>query len=68
MAGRPPQHEYLKDAMATLGLTRAEFADRVGTTRRALDNWLLQEGSSEFRTMPEMAWKFIGEILENSKK
>jgi DNA-binding transcriptional regulator YiaG len=62
------QQEFLREAMATLGLTREQFADRIGTKKRGLDNWLLPSESKEFRPMPEMAWKFIREILENHKQ
>lgn len=64
-----PQQEFLRDAMALLGMTRDEFAVRIGTSRRRLDNWLLPSDSKGFREMDEMAWKFIREILQhNSKK
>jgi aspartate carbamoyltransferase catalytic subunit len=62
------QQEFLRDAMAKLGMTRDQFADRIGTSRRRLDNWLLPSESKGFRDMDEIAWKFIREILANSKK
>jgi len=62
------QQEFLRNAMAQLEMTRDEFAVRIGTTRRRLDNWLLPSESSGFREMDEMAWKFIREILQNTKK
>jgi aspartate carbamoyltransferase catalytic subunit len=49
--------------MAALDMTRDQFADRIGTSRRRLDNWLLPSDSKGFREMDEMAWKFIREIL-----
>lgn len=62
------QQEFLRDAMEQLGhLTREQFAERIGTKRRTLDNWLLPDASAEHRGMPEMAWKFIREILANRK-
>ncbi|NHZ99116.1 transcriptional regulator [Massilia sp. CCM 8734] len=66
----PPiaQQEFLRDAMNTLNMTRDEFADRIGTNRRRLDNWLLPSESSGFREMDEMAWKFIREILKSKSK
>lgn len=62
------QQEFLFDAMATLGLTSEQFAERIGAKKRALDQWLLPSDSSEYREMPDMAWKFVGEILESHKK
>ncbi|MXN76417.1 transcriptional regulator [Burkholderia sp. 4701] len=59
------QQDFLRHAMDVLGMTREAFAERIGTKKRALDNWLLPSSSSEFRAMPEMAWKFIREILEH---
>ncbi len=44
-------------------MTRDAFADRIGSRRRALDSWLLPDESSEFRAMPEVARRFIHEIL-----
>jgi hypothetical protein len=46
-------------------MTRDEFAERIGTKKRTLDNWLLLPDSSEYRNMPDMAWKFVQEILAN---
>lgn len=57
------QQEFLRKSMTSLDMTRDEFAVRIGTTRRRLDNWLLPNESKGFREMDEMAWKFIGEIL-----
>lgn len=70
MTGRkspPPktQQEFLRDAMQTLGMTRPQFAERIGTKARTLDNWLLPSESNEFRSMPDMVWKFVAEILTN---
>lgn len=62
------QQEFLRHAMTVLGMTRAEFAERIGAKPRALDNWLLPPDSSEYRSMSEMVWKFVREILENQRK
>jgi len=51
-----------------LGLTREQFAERIGAKKRALDNWLLPSDSQEYRAMPDMAWKFVSEILEHHKQ
>lgn len=58
------QELFLKDAMLRLGMTKEEFANRISVTRKCLSKWMAGHGSSEFRTMPMMAWKFIGEIME----
>ena len=63
-----PQQEFLRQAMASLDMTRDEFAERIGTTRRRLDNWLLPAASKGFREMDEIARKFIAEILERQEK
>jgi len=58
-----PQQVFLRDAMRTLNMTRESFSQRIGCTKRALDTWLLPDESNEFRAMPEMARRFISEIL-----
>ena len=35
------QQAFLRDAMATLEYTREQFAERIGTRKRTLDNWRL---------------------------
>lgn len=62
------QQEFLRDAMIALNMTRDEFAQRIGTTRRRIDNWLLPSESKGYREMDEMAWKFIREILQHERK
>lgn len=61
-----PQQVFLRDAMRILNLTRESLSQRIGCTKRALDTWLLPEESGEFRAMPEMARRFISEILAAS--
>jgi aspartate carbamoyltransferase catalytic subunit len=61
-----PQQVLLRDAMRRLDMTRDVFADRIGSRRRALDSWLLPEDSKEFRAMPEVARRFVLEILANA--
>ncbi len=60
-----PQQVLLRDAMRRLDMTRDAFADRIGSRRRALDSWLLPDDSNEFRAMPEVARRFVQEILAN---
>lgn len=59
------QQVFLRDAMRRLNLTRDVFAGRIGVKRRALDTWLLPEGSQEARAMPEVVSRFVTEIVEN---
>lgn len=61
-----PQQVLLRDAMRRLDMTRDAFADRIGCRRRALDTWLLPDDSGEFRAMPEVARRFVQEILSRS--
>jgi aspartate carbamoyltransferase catalytic subunit len=56
------QQERLREAMKRLALTRNDFATRLGVTRRALDTWLLPDGSKEHRAMPAMAAKVLAEL------
>ena len=57
------QQDFLRDAMLRLNMTRQKFADRLGASKRALDNWLLPTDSKGFRPMPETVWTLIREIL-----
>lgn len=56
------QQDFLRGAMSRLGLTRDAFVKRIGVSRRALDTWLLPEGSPESRKMPEIVQRFVSEI------
>ncbi len=57
---------FLRDAMTQLRLDRDGLAKRIGVSRKCLNRWLVSRESAEFRAMPRMAWKFIGEIAELS--
>jgi aspartate carbamoyltransferase catalytic subunit len=59
------QQVFLRDAMRRLNLTRDVFSARIGVKRRALDTWLLPEGSQEFRAMPDVVARFVTEIMDN---
>ncbi|MFA5520474.1 MAG: aspartate carbamoyltransferase [Castellaniella sp.] len=59
------QQVFLRDAMRRLNLTRDVFASRIGVKRRALDAWLLPEGSRDYGAMPEVVMRFVTEIVEN---
>jgi len=62
------QQEFLRDAMRRLNMTREQFAERIGTAKRRLDNWLVPSESKEFREMDGIVWKFVREILQNEQK
>jgi len=62
------QQEFLRDAMHRLGMTREQFAERIGTAKRRVDNWLVPSESKEFREMDAIVWKFVREILEKEAK
>lgn len=63
MDTKTDQQALLRDAMRILNMTRDAFSQRLGVTRRALDSWLLPNGSAEFRSMPEVVGRFVAEIL-----
>ncbi|MES2879220.1 MAG: transcriptional regulator [Pseudomonadota bacterium] len=58
------QGEFLRDAMLKMDKNRGLFADRFGTTKKTLNNWLEPPESKEFRKMSRMAWKYISETLK----
>ncbi|WP_432263173.1 hypothetical protein [Cupriavidus sp. TMH.W2] len=58
------QGEFLRAAQEVLGLTRDEFADRLGMKKRSLDNWYLPPESKEFRSMHDEARSKIHSMLQ----
>src|SRR5689334_22808460 len=56
------QQAILRQSMERLDLTRTAFADRLGVSRRALDTWLLPEGSSGHRAMPDVVARLISSL------
>ncbi|MNN42731.1 aspartate carbamoyltransferase [compost metagenome] len=62
------QQDFLREAMQQLGMTRDQFCKRISVPRKTFDKWLAPEGSKEFRAMPEMAWSYIRDILNNFGK
>jgi hypothetical protein len=61
------QTEFLQSAIAHLEMTRDDFAARLGCPRRTLDKWFLPETSNDHRTMPEVVWTLVREVLANRK-
>jgi len=60
------QQEFLRNAMERLGMTRQEFADRLHTKKRRLDDWLLPSESKGFRELDPTIWQFIREIIDSA--
>lgn len=58
------QQVFLRDAMRRLNFTREAFSQRLGVSRRALDSWLLPDDSAEMRKMPDIAQRFVLEIMK----
>jgi hypothetical protein len=65
---RVTQQDFLREAMQRLGMTRDQFAARLGASRRRLDNWLLPGDSSGFRELDPVVWTFVREILEREEQ
>jgi aspartate carbamoyltransferase catalytic subunit len=68
MTKQQPQQDFLREAIEHFGMTRQEFASRIGATKRALDNWLLPSDSKGYRPMPDVVWTLIREIGPQKKK
>jgi len=67
--GKPiSQGDFLRGAMTRLDMSLDAFAARIGTKRRTLENWLASPDSLSYRSMPDMVWKFVREILENQRE
>ena len=62
------QQSLLRAAMRRMTLTREVFATRLGVSRRALDTWLLPDGSKEHRSMPDVVERFVTEILQHHEE
>ena len=62
------QQAILRESMERLDLTRTAFAERLGVSRRALDTWLLPEGSSGHRAMPDVVVRLITSLPGASPK
>lgn len=66
-----PQQDFLRDAMQSLSMTRKQFAGRLNTSERRLNNWLLPTTSSGYRELDPAIWQFVREIVaahEGTKK
>ncbi len=61
--GAQSQQEFLREAMGSLGMTRAAFAKRISVPEKTLDKWLAPSETTDFRNMPEVVWAYVREIL-----
>ena len=61
------QQEFLREAMRELDMTRDVFSRRLGSSRRALDKWLLPDESNDNRRMDETIWVLVREVLAHEK-
>lgn len=57
------QREFLKQAMALLGVTREGLAQRIGVSVKTVNKWMSPKVSDEFRVMPTMAKYYVNDIL-----
>lgn len=62
------QQKFILKSMAVLTIDRDAFAKRIGTISKTLESWLLPSTSKDFQHMPDMAWKYIQEIVDNHLK
>lgn len=61
------QQEFLREAMAELGLTRQAFAERIGAPWETFKKWLLPAESGGRREMPTVAWSLVREVLAHER-
>lgn len=57
------QQEFLREAMQSLGLTRAAFAARISVPEKTLNKWLAPGDTGDYRNMPDVVWAYVREIL-----
>lgn len=55
------QQEFLKDVIASIGMTRAEFAERISTPIKTLNKWMQPAGPTG-TVMPDNMWRFVSEV------
>jgi hypothetical protein len=59
------QQDFLHDAMKRLNMKPKDLCKRISVPKKTFDKWLAAEGTADERAMPEMAWAYIREILQN---
>ena len=57
------QQDFLRSAIAKLGMTRAQFAKRIGCPVATMNKWLLPVDSNQGRVMSEAIWVLVREVL-----
>jgi len=57
------QQDFLRDAMQSLDLTRFGFAKRISVPEKTLNKWMSPSDTTDFRSMPDVVWAYIREIL-----
>lgn len=62
------QQEFLRAAMQRLGMTRDQFCKRISVPRKTFDKWMAPDDTSDKRKMPDIAWSYIKEILNQNSK
>lgn len=65
---RPSQQEFLRAAKIELGLEWDELAERAGIVPRTFKNYRLPDDSGNHRTMPELAWRAIQDLLDKHRR
>lgn len=58
------QQEYLRDVVRRLGMTRAQFAERISTPIKTVDKWMLPADSTSAAVMANNLWRFVSEVVE----
>ncbi|MDQ1817794.1 hypothetical protein RBA41_31285 [Massilia sp. CCM 9210] len=60
------QQDFLRDAKAKLGLTWADFAQRIGAPETTMRKWTLpDDAKGNAREMPSTVWALVREILDH---
>lgn len=57
------QQEFLRNAMAQLGMSREGFASRLGISVKTLNKWMTPDGGTDYRALPSMAQFYVKDIL-----
>lgn len=61
------QQEFLKDAMARLGLSKRELAARLGTTENRMEAFLAPADASSYCDLDESVWRLVREIVSSEQ-
>lgn len=62
------QQDVVRDAMAELGMTLAEFASRLRVSVTTVERWLLPDNSPDALRLPDAARSYINEVLVSHRK